>query len=302
MGNATLVIMAAGLGSRYGGNKQADRIGPDGELLMEYSAYDAIRAGFDKVVFVVRPEMEGELRALCGDRIARRAEVAYAHQTNDSLPEFYRIPAARSKPFGTVHALLCTEKYVKEPFAILNADDFYGAEAFQRMMQVLLLLQSGEGCMVSYRLKNTLSENGTVTRAIVEERDGWLYKVRETRGIQMRTDGSVCDEEGAALSPNALISMNFWGFTPELFPAARDGFERFLRGLSADETAAEYCLPTMVDELIRARRLSVRMIATDAAWFGVTYREDRQSVCDKLTALHADGTYPRRLFESLPEA
>ena len=213
--HATLVIMAAGMGSRYGGNKQIDGIGPSGEILMEYSIHDAIRAGFDKIVFIIKPEMEQTVRALCGDRIAKQVEVAYAFQTYDSIPDFYTIPAERVKPFGTVHAVLSAKDVVKEPFAVLNADDYYGVSAFKTMYDTLVNLKdTHEACMVGYKLKNTVSENGTVTRGLCSMDDqGRLTAVKETYKIAPCPDGTIrdlqSDDEGVILDPEVLVSMNF---------------------------------------------------------------------------------------------
>jgi len=192
--SAALVIMAAGMGKRYGGNKQIDGIGPSGEILMEYSIHDAIIAGFDKIAFIIKPEMEDTLRKLCGDRIARKTEVFYAFQTYDSLPGFYTVPQERTKPFGTVHALLAAKGLVNTPFAILNADDYYGADAFKTMYDTITSLPvSGEACMMGYRLKNTVSENGTVTRGVCEVADGKLVKVKETYQIKPMENGTIWD-------------------------------------------------------------------------------------------------------------
>lgn len=299
--HATLVIMAAGMGSRYGGNKQIDGIGPSGEILMEYSIYDAIRAGFDKIVFIIKPEMEQTLRALCGDRIARQVEVAYAFQTYDSIPAFYTIPADRVKPFGTVHAMLCAKDVVHEPFAVLNADDYYGVSAFKTMYDAITTLKSeNEACMVGYRLKNTVSENGTVTRGVCSlDASGNLTKVQETYKIAPFPDGTIRDtqssKEGVVLDPEALVSMNFWGFTPWIFKTAQAYFDAFLRALAPDNIKGECLLPVMVDDLMHRQLLRVQVLSTDAVWFGITYKEDKASVQSDLRALHAQGVYPPTL-------
>lgn len=299
--HATLVIMAAGMGSRYGGNKQIDGVGPGGEILMEYSIYDAIRAGFDKVVFIIKPEMEATLRALCGDRIARQVEVAYAFQTYDSIPDFYTIPSGRVKPFGTVHAVLCAKDVVNEPFAVLNADDYYGVSAFKTMYDAITSLHSeNEACMVGYLLKNTVSENGTVTRGVCSmDASGHLTKVKETYKIAPFPDGTIRDtqssEEGVVLDPEALVSMNFWGFTPWIFTAAQQYFDAFLRALAPDNVKGECLLPVMVDDLMHQGQLCVQVLSTDAVWFGITYKEDKASVQSDIRALHEQGVYPPTL-------
>lgn len=299
--NATLVIMAAGMGSRYGGDKQIDGIGPSGEILMEYSIHDAIRAGFTKVVFIIKPDMEATVRKLCGDRIAKQVEVAYAFQSFDSLPAFYALPKERKKPFGTVHAVLCARDVVHEPFAVLNADDYYGATAFDTMMEGLkTLAPTGEACMVGYRLKNTVSENGTVTRGVCAVGEqGNLEKVKETYKIKPFADGTIRDtendEQGTVLDPESLVSMNFWGFTPWIFDEMEAYFHTFLTNLPADSIKGEALLPIMVDDFMHAGRLRVRVLSTDAVWFGITYKEDRQTVQESIRALHAQGLYPPSL-------
>lgn len=291
--HATLIIMAAGMGSRYGGNKQIDGIGPSGEILMEYSIHDAIKAGFDKIVFIIKPEMEGTLHNLCGARIAKEAEVSYAFQTYDSIPVFYTVPQERTKPFGTVHALLAARGLVNTPFAILNADDYYGVDAFKTMYDAITALPgSGEACMMGYRLKNTVSENGTVTRGVCEVENGRLVKVKETYQIKPLEDGTIWDGQAGELDSNALVSMNFWGFTPWIFDVAQEYFEAFLRGLSPNELKAECLLPTMVDDMMRSGKLNVNVLSTDSQWFGVTYQEDKAKVQKSLKKLHAAGVYP----------
>ena len=303
---ATLVIMAAGMGSRYGGEKQTDGIGPHGEAIMEYSVYDAIQAGFHKIVFIIKPHMEATLRALCGDRIAKLhtpdgdpVEVAYVFQDFSSVPQFYQIPAERTKPFGTVHAALCARGEVTEPFAIINADDYYGASAFRTIIGALLdLPERGAGAMVGYRLKNTVSDNGTVSRGVCQTEDGALKKVKETLKIKKFPDGHLADltEDGEVpQDPESVVSMNFWGFTPWIFEEMQAYFERFLRGLAPDAIKAECLLPVLVDELIGAGKLRVSVLETDAVWFGVTYQEDRPIVAAALRALHDSGAYPPSL-------
>ncbi len=304
---ATLVIMAAGMGSRYGGEKQTDGIGPNGEAIMEYSVYDAIRAGFHKIVFIVKPGMEPTIRALCGDRLQTRetpqgepVEVAYAVQDFTSIPGFYSVPADRKKPFGTVHAALCARPVVDEPFAIINADDYYGVSAYKTILEKLLTLApTGEGTMVGYRLKNTVSDNGTVSRGVCQLEEGSLKKVKETLKIKKYPDGRIADTETPdqeiPLDPESVVSMNFWGFTPWIFEEMDRYFTQFLEDLAPEETKSECLLPVLVDRLITAGRLDVAVLHTDAVWFGVTYQADRPVVAEALKALHAAGTYPKSL-------
>ena len=300
----TLVIMAAGLGSRYGGDKQTTGIGPHGEPLMEYSIYDAIRAGFRKVVFIIRPESKDVIEELFGKRLARfrtesgeRIEIDYAFQDFSSIPDFYRIPPERKKPFGTAHALLCAENAVREPFCVINADDYYGADAYRVIHDALTTLPpAGDALMVGYILKNTLSESGTVSRGICEVENGILKGVTERLKIGAAPSGGLWDEDsGVTLSPDDIASMNMWGFAPSIFPALRRNFEEFLRN-AGDNPKAECYLPSVVDAERAAGRLTVRVLRSAAQWFGMTYQEDSAYVAANLKALHDNGFYPETLL------
>lgn len=299
----TLLIMAAGLGSRYGGGgaKQVDRMGPNGEILMEYSIFDAMAAGFDKVVFVIKRSMEASFRAQVGNKIARKVEVCYAFQEYDSLPGGFVPPAEREKPYGTVHAVLCARDAIQEPFAVINADDYYGKDAFRVMADSLTRMAGGEGeaSMVAYYLRNTVSENGDVTRGVCRKDGGnFLTKVTETYGIKPCPDGSIRsfaeDPAGTPLPADALVSMNFWGFTPWLFPKAEAALEAFLRA-PGDEMKKEYPLPQLVDTLMQEAGLRVEVLSTDAVWFGVTNPQDKAQVMAELQKLHQAGAYPPAL-------
>lgn len=304
---AALVIMAAGMGSRYGGEKQVDGIGPAGEILMEYSVHDALRAGFTKVVFIIKPEMRPQMEALCGYlsrcKTAEGAplEVCYAYQDFSAVPSFYTVPADRVKPFGTVHALLCAKNCVQEPFVVINADDYYGVDAFRTIFSALSsLAPRGEGCMVGYRLANTVSEHGTVTRGVCHVTEkGYLDRVVETFRLAPCADGLIRDlrEEGESpvFAPETPVSMNFWGFTPWLFEKLEDYFNAFLRALPEGECKAECLLPALIGRLIDQGELSVRVLHSDARWFGMTYHEDRELVRAALLALHEAGVYPPTL-------
>lgn len=299
---ATLLIMAAGMGSRYGGNKQVDGLGPNGEILMEYSIYDAIRAGFDKVVFVIKPGMKETLASICGDRIAKKVKVDYAFQDFSSVPSFYHIPEERTKPFGTVHAVLVARDYIDQPFAVINADDYYGVSAFSTIYEKLqTLAPEGEATMVGYQLQNTVSKNGTVSRGVCHAVNGNLDKVVETLKIKLCENGEIRDigagEPGELLDPLAPVSMNFWGFTPWIFGKLEEYFATFLKGLAPDAIKAECLLPVFVDKLMHEGELTVPMLTTDAVWFGVTYREDKPFVQAELRKLHESGVYPASLHE-----
>ncbi len=298
----SLVIMAAGLGSRYGGNKQVDGLGPHGEILMEYSIHDALRAGFGKIVFIIKPEMREMMERLCGYLTRRTAldgspvEVEYVFQDFSSIPDFYPIPEGRTRPFGTVHALLCAADVVREPCCVINADDFYGLDAYQTMAQTLRRLpEEGHAAMVGYLLKNTASLHGTVTRGICIRREGFLDSVQETRNIQLYPDGTLRDlGADRPLDPDAVVSMNFWGFAPSIFPLLRQDFQNFLRS-AGDDARAERLLPEMVDRQIREGGLKVFVLPSSGQWFGMTYRQDRQAVAQALKQLHERGEYPESL-------
>ena len=300
----TLVIMAAGLGSRYGGSKQVDGIGPNNEILMEYSIYDALRAGFNKVVFIIKPEMEGLMERICGNYLRKRTaldgtpvEVAYAFQDFSSVPGFYHIPAERTKPFGTVHALLCAAQTVHEPFCVINADDYYGIDAYRTIYQELTTLpESGRGTMVGYLLKNTASLHGTVSRGVCTVADGKLQSVREALKIRLYPDGTLKDlADDRDLSPDTVVSMNFWGFTPSIFPALNAYFENFLRTEAGENLKAECLLPVMVGHELDAGRMEVSVLHSADRWFGMTYHEDRDRVAEELKNLHDSGAYPATL-------
>lgn len=296
----TLVIMAAGMGSRYGGDKQVDGIGPHHEILMEYSIYDALRAGFGKVVFIIKPGMEEMLRTLCGDYLEKKrmpdgtpVEVKYVFQDDSSVPSFYRIPAGRTKPFGTVHALLCAADAVREPFCVINADDYYGADAYRTIYDALGHLPEHGAAMVGYLLKNTVSANGAVSRGLCAVRDGWLCSVTETKEIRLEPDGVIRDAaHGRVLDPQTPVSMNYWGFMPEIFPVLRTYFHEFLHQLPEGELRAECLLPVMIGDLLQKGEIQVSVLHSADRWFGMTYRADRETVAEELRRLHEAGVYP----------
>lgn len=298
---ATLLIMAAGMGSRYGGNKQVDGLGPNGEILMEYSIYDAIRAGFDKVVFVIKPGMKETLASICGDRIAKKVKVDYAFQDFSSVPSFYHIPEERTKPFGTVHAVLVARDYIDQPFAVINADDYYGPEAFRLLYSFLSdPAQADAHLAVGYRLANTLTDHGSVNRGECVVENGLLTSISERLGITKAPGGAQYqDAAGNAvfLPADTTVSMNCWGFRPELFPFLRARFEANLAaGLAANPLKYEDLLPDAVCAAIRSGNARVRVLPTHESWFGVTYQEDKPLVMEKLRALKAQGVYRQRLW------
>lgn len=301
--NAALVIMAAGLGSRYGGNKQIDGVGPNGEILMEYSIHDAIRAGFTKVVFIIKPDMLDMMKNLCGDRLEKKltrdgkpVEVCYAVQDFTSIPAFYQIPAERTKPFGTAHAVLCAREYVQEPFCVINADDYYGVDAYRAIYEELCTMPAGgKATMVGYLLKNTVSLNGTVSRGVCRVKNNCLSEIKETLKIQLFADGTIADIADGAhneLLPDTVVSMNFWGFAPSIFDELERYFNDFLRNVAGDNIKAECLLPNMVGELVQKGELQVSVLRSADRWFGMTYHEDRQNVANELKRLHDNGIYP----------
>ncbi len=292
----TLVVLAAGLGSRYGGLKQIDPVGPSGETVLDYAVFDAMRAGFGRVVFVIRREFDALFRARIGDRYAGRIAVDYVHQSLDALPAGQPVPAGREKPWGTGHALWCARSAVREPFAVINADDFYGADAFRQLGSFLRhppAEHSGppEFALVGYRLANTLSEHGAVSRGLCAvAAAGRLESITERTGILAADVGP-----GRTFAGSEIVSMNCWAFSPALF----DGLDRRLREfLSAHsgETKAEFYLPAAVSGLIGGGEATVRILPTKDAWFGVTYREDKPRVVAAIAALVAGGAYPAELF------
>ena len=301
---ATLVIMAAGMGSRYGGDKQVDGIGPNGEMLMEYSIFDAVRAGFSKVVLIIKPDIEAMIRGMVDGLFSRLrtnegkpVEVCYVYQDFSSVPAFYRVPESRTKPFGTCHAVLCARERVQEPFIVINADDYYGQDAFRAAYDALTRLpETGGAAMVSYFLKNTVSEYGTVSRGVCVIEDGFLRRVDEMLKVKLYPNGDIRDisegEDSPLLPGDTPVSMNFWCFTPAIFEELEVYFHDFLKNLKPDELSKECLLPILVDSLVHAGRLSVSAVFSRDRWFGMTYREDKPIVRAALAALHASGAYP----------
>lgn len=294
MKKTALLIMAAGLGSRYGGNKQVDRIGPDGEILMQYSVFDAVRAGFNKIVFIIKPEHRALLEDICKD-MASSVEICYAYQDFSSIPDSYSIPGDRVKPFGTVHAVLCAKNVINEPFAVINADDFYGADAFHTMHDALVELETPSALMVAYDLDKTVSENGTVTRGVCNVRNEYLHSISEVYNIGVAPDGSISDKDVGALDPKSPVSMNMWGFTPNIFDELERSFIEFLSSVKEGDLKAEYVLPSFIGKAISEGKINVKVLRTSAEWFGVTYKEDRDAVSTRLIEMKNNGSYPEKL-------
>jgi UTP-glucose-1-phosphate uridylyltransferase len=298
----SLIVLAAGIGSRYGGLKQIDPVGPSGEIVIDYSVFDAIRAGFDHVVFVIRREIEKDFRAAIGARLESQIRVSYVFQELDRLPAGFRLPAERKKPWGTGHAILMCRDVVREPFAVLNADDFYGRESYRLLAGFLRGRPPGEAtyAMVGFILRNTLSEHGTVARGICDvDSRGFLRSVVERTKIEKTPSGArFSDEAGAwhGLSGDELVSMNMWGFTPSIFDSLQEEFVRFL-GVSGQDMKVEFFIPTVVDTLIREAKATARVLETPERWVGVTYPDDKADVVRRLRDLIGRGVYPERLWE-----
>lgn len=305
MSKATLVIMAAGIGSRFGGGiKQLAPVGPNGEIIMDYSIYDAIEAGFDKVVFVIRKDIEKDFREVIGNRIEKYVDVAYAYQEVEDIPEKYREKfTGRTKPWGTGQAILCCKDVVDSPFLVINADDYYGKEAYREAYRYLTEKRNADNieiCMVGFVLKNTLSENGGVTRGLCEVDDsGMLTRIVETQNIERDGDSSavIRSESGdRIIDADSPVSMNMWGMTPEFFDILDSGFDAFLEDTEEGNLKAEYLLPTLIGELLQEGRLSVKVLKSRDQWFGVTYKEDREAVVRSVGRLVEKGLYPPKLY------
>ena len=305
MKDTTLVIMAAGLGSRFGsGIKQLEPFGPNGEIIMDYSIYDALAAGFNKIVFIIRRSLEKDFKEVIGNRIEKIANVVYAYQELDDLPAGFTVPEGRTKPWGTGQAILCCKDIVDEPFIVINADDYYGKEAFVKLHDYLInpapVSEALNFCMAGFILGNTLSDNGSVTRGICHVNSKkHLLGVKETHDIYKTENGAgVPNGTGGftPIDPKSIVSMNMWGFTPELFDILEKGFSNFLSDITRDGLKAEYLIPTVVDSLIKNGTAQVTMLETNDKWFGVTYREDKENVVKSLRKLIDAGIYPEKLF------
>ena len=290
----TLVIMAAGMASRYGSAKQVEGMGPHGEFILDYSITDAARAGFDRVIFIIRADLKEYLEEIVNKRHAGEMEFCYAIQDFSSVPG--TVPPERTKPFGTVHAVLCAKPYVDGPFAVLNADDYYGTEAFKLMHDYLVESEEpGRAAMVGYRIGQTVSVYGGVTRGICVGENGYLSSVREVKDVRLLPDGRIARMENGEpveeLSQDNLVSMNFWGFDAGIMETMDASFREFVANIPEGELKAEYLLPGFVDEQLRAGNISVKILPTDSQWFGVTYPEDRPKVVEALKKLHDAGVY-----------
>lgn len=298
----TLLILAAGLGSRYGGIKQMDKIGLSGESIIDYSIYDAIRAGFGKVVFVINKNIEEDFIEVFEPKLKGKIETAYVLQEIDKLPEGFTCPEDRNKPWGTAHAILAAKDEINEPFAVINADDFYGANAYKTVIDYFKEInpESSDYCMVGYQLGNTITEHGSLSRGVcIVDKDNYLIRVDEQTAIQKINDTIGYYEDDTdwfKLRENTIVSMNFWGFTAGFFRFLEKGFVKFLTQ-HINEPKSEYFIPTEITHLLKTKQAKVRVLESDARWFGVTYKEDKQFVIDSITQLVNQKVYPTNLWD-----
>ena len=306
MKDTALVIMAAGIGSRFGGGiKQLEPVGPNGEIIMDYSIHDAMEAGFDKVIFIIRRELEKDFKEIIGHRIEKLLPVEYAYQELEDLPAGYEVTPGRTKPWGTGQAVLSVKGMVDGPFLVINADDYYGQEGFRRIHDYMAEHMDSQSeiydiCMGGFVLSNTLSDNGTVTRGVCQvDENGYLTNVTETYNIQMKEDGlHATDESGApvTISPSQPVSMNMWGLPASFVHELEKGFPVFLDNLKEGDIKSEYLLPKIIDNLVQNKKARVTVLDTPDKWFGVTYREDKQAVTDAIRGLIESGVYEEKLF------
>ncbi len=287
--DATLVVMAAGMGSRFGGLKQLEPIGKNGEVILDFSVYDAMEAGFNKVVFVIKHEIEEDFKRLVGERISKKVKVEYVFQELADIPEEFSVPKDRAKPWGTGQAILCCKDVIDTPFVVVNADDYYGKTAFVKMYDYLKK-QDGRYAMVGFRLANTLTENGTVSRGVCATENGLLTDIVETTKIDSACRYTLDGETWTQLSPDTVVSMNMWGFTTDIFDYLRDGFKEFLKK-EINVPKSEYLLPGVVGSLIANGEKEVAVLVAEDKWYGVTYKEDKESVVKAVAELMEKGLY-----------
>jgi hypothetical protein len=296
----TLLVLAAGMGSRYGGNKQLDEVGPSGETIIDYSIYDAIRAGFGKIVFVIRHDIEEQVKERFVDKLAGKIEIDYVFQEITNLPEGVKVSPDRKKPWGTSHAILVTEEKIHEPFGVINADDFYGAESFKTLHDFLVNDKDVNNyCIVGFRLGNTLSDHGHVNRGVCQVgEDGFLKNIVETRQITKTKDGATAPGPDGKLlhfTGDEVASMNLWGFKPSCYKYLREEFTNFINAYGMDPKS-ELDIPTSVDKFVKSGEITIKILMSNERWFGVTYREDKPFVVDSIRTMIRKGIYPARIY------
>jgi hypothetical protein len=296
----TLLVLAAGMGTRYGGNKQLDEVGPSGETIIDYSIYDAIRAGFGKIVFVIRRDIEEQVRERFVDRLQGKIEVDYVFQEITNLPEGVRVAPDRSKPWGTSHAILVTKDKIKEPFGVINADDYYGVESFSLLRDFLLNDKDPNNyCIVGYKLGNTLSDHGHVNRGVCKaDENGFLMNIVETRQIEKTREGAIApgtDGNPIIFTGNEIVSMNLWGFKPSCYEFLGKEFRNFINAYGMD-LKSELDIPTSVDKFVKSGEITIKILMSNERWFGVTYREDKPFVVESIKKMIRKGVYPARIY------
>ena len=301
MKKPTLVILAAGMGSRYGGMKQIDGVGSHGEPIIEFSIYDAKEAGFEKVVLIIKKEHEELFKKCLTDRVSKHMEVEFAYQDMENIPSGITIPEGREKPWGTTHALLACKGIVNEPFAIINADDFYGKDAYKKIYNFLTSEVSDDHYgMVGYVCTNTLTDHGTVTRGVCEQKDGYLTHIVEVQKIARKDGHAIYEDNGEwkELPDNTLVSMNFWGFTPKIFDEVEGIFENYLKeAIKENPMKCEHVIPTAIGDLVNDKVCKVKMLSSEDEWFGVTYQEDKPIVVKRIQEMREQGIYPDILWD-----
>ncbi len=296
----TLLVLAAGMGSRYGGNKQLDTVGPSGETIIDYSIYDAIRAGFGKIVFVIRRDIEEQVKERFVSRLKGKIEVDYVFQEITNLPEGVKVSPGRSKPWGTSHAILVTEKAIHEPFGVINADDYYGVESF-KILHDFLVNDTGPNsyCIVGYKMKNTLSDHGHVNRGVCKVgNDGFLKNIVETRQIEKTSFGAQAPAENEELEKftgEEVVSMNLWGFKPSCYRFLGEEFRNFINEKGMD-LKSELDIPTSIDKFVKSGQVSIKILMSNERWFGVTYREDKPYVVESINSMISNGIYPDKIY------
>lgn len=299
MKKTKLVVMAAGLGSRYGGLKQMEPITDENEIILDFACYDAVKAGFEDIIFVIKPEMEELFKERVLASMAKHVNTSYVFQSMEQLPEGYSVPEGRSRPWGTCHAVMAARDLLDGPFAVINSDDYYGEDAFKKVYGFMTMNNDENTfCMAGYCVENTLSDQGAVTRGICKTENGYVAKIDETRGIERGKDRRIIDAEGHEIVEGTIVSMNFWGFTEKMMDEMIAGFPAFLDNAVADDPMkAEYLLPVEVGKLLGEGKYRVRVLETADKWYGVTYKEDKEIVTEAFKKMKASGKYPQKLWK-----